>query len=120
MWGGEQFVFRESEGGGVFTALKLLDRYGSSDLKTFKNVVTDTTLKFDQIYALQNSGMFFETPAELWDKLGLKDLTQKTFEEEMSVRFSPNGIPLLQEMLFAVNKVNYNQSNSINALAGMG
>ncbi len=27
---------------------------------------------------------------------------------------------LIDEFLFAVNKVNYNQSNEINALAGMG
>ncbi len=31
--------------------------------------------------------------------------------------FSPK---LVDEFLFAVNKVNYNQSNEINALAGMG
>lgn len=64
--------------------------------------------------------MFFETPEELWEKIGLKELTQKTFQEEMASRFSPAGTTLIQEMLYAVNKVNYNQSNAINALAGMG
>lgn len=40
----------------------------------------------------------------------------------MTSKLSKSSQPnlLLQEMLYAVNKVNYNQSNQINALAGMG
>jgi hypothetical protein len=122
LWNGDQFLFRESQGGGMLTALKMVDRYGYGDLTTFKNAVTDATRRFDQLYALQSAGVSFESPEELWSMVGLKDLTQISFSEEMTSRLSssPSGKALVQEMLYAVNRVNYNQSNSINALAGMG
>jgi hypothetical protein len=106
----------------MLTALKMVDRYGYGDLTTFKNAVTDATRRFDQLYALQSAGVSFESPEELWSMVGLKDLTQISFSEEMTSRLSssPSGKALVQEMLYAVNRVNYNQSNSINALAGMG
>jgi hypothetical protein len=106
----------------VLTALKMVDRYGYADLSAFKAVVTKTTRQFDQIYSLQSAGVAFESPEELWSRLGLKELTQRSFEEEMSSRLSSSASAraLVQEMLFAVNKVNYNQTNAINGLAGMG
>lgn len=101
----------------------MIDRYGLSDLLTFKQEVLRTTKQFEKIYSTQAAGISFETPEELWNHLGLKELTQKSFQEEMSSKLSKkssSGSLLIREMLFAVNKVNYNQSNDINALAGMG
>jgi hypothetical protein len=56
---------------------------------------------------------------DLWRRLELFDYTQRSFREAMTAELSPSSL-LLKELMFAVNKVNYNQSNDINALAGIG
>jgi hypothetical protein len=100
----------------------MVDRYSFIDLTAFKALVMNTTRQFDQIYSLQSAGVAFESPEELWSRLGLEELTTRSFEEEMASRLSSSSsaTALIQELLFAVNKVNYNQTNRINALAGMG
>jgi hypothetical protein len=51
--------------------------------------------------------------------VGLFEYTQQSFRAVMSAQLSPFSL-LQQELMFAVNKVNYNQGNDINALAGLG
>lgn len=59
------------------------------------------------------------TTGDLWRHLGLYTYTQQSFKEAMALKLSPSS-KLLSELMFAVNKVNYNQGNNINALAGIG
>jgi len=117
LWNGDNFVFKESSISAL-TAVKIVDRYGS-DLLSLRTAVYEATSKFDKIYGLQEDGVCFDTAGDLWRHLGLHTYTQQSFKEAMASKLSPSS-KLLSELMFAVNKVNYNQSNDVNALAGIG
>mmetsp|Transcript_1783 Transcript_1783/g.3361 ORF Transcript_1783/g.3361 Transcript_1783/m.3361 type:complete len:458 (+) Transcript_1783:267-1640(+) len=116
LWNGDNFVFKESSISAL-TAVKIVDRYGS-DLLSLRTAVYEATSKFDKIYGLQEDGVCFDTAGDLWRHLGLHTYTQQSFKEAMASKLSPSS-KLLSELMFAVNKVNYNQSNDVNALAGI-
>jgi len=116
LWNGSNFVFEECKMDNL-TPVKIVTRYGR-DLYTLRSTVYSTLEKFNKIYKVQDDGTSFESAADLWKHLGLFEYTQKSFKDEMCSRLSSNS-KLLSELMFAVNKVNYNQSNNINALAGL-
>lgn len=73
------------------------------------------------MYELQESGRCFATPSELLEALQLNELVNCRFDDYMKrTLFRGSSSKMLPELLFAVNKVNYNQGNEINALAGLG
>jgi hypothetical protein len=57
--------------------------------------------------------------ADLWKSVGLLEATQQHFDTTVAKVLSPNSL-LQKELMFAVNRVNYNQNASMNYLAGMG
>jgi prenylcysteine oxidase/farnesylcysteine lyase len=62
LWNGESFVFKESSIS-AFTAVKMVDRYGS-DLLALRSTVYDALTKFDGIYDLQDKGERFDTAGQ--------------------------------------------------------
>ena len=57
--------------------------------------------------------------ADLWGSVGLRYATQTRFDDIMATKLSPNSL-LQKELMFAINRVNYNQNKSLNYLAGTG
>ena len=117
LWNGSKFVFTESDYG-VLTLFNMVYRYGF-DLVSMRHAVLHAVKQFDKIYTAQDQGMVFDTPAALWSHIGLLQPAQQTFADYMKrVLKAPDSL-LLHELLHSVNKVNYNQGNDINALAGL-
>lgn len=83
-----------------------------------RDQVKTTLENFDQIYSKQDNGEVFRHPADLWKSLNLLHLTETTFQQFSDTKLSKNSL-LASELLAAVNRVNYNQGNQINALAGL-
>ncbi|KAG5178450.1 Prenylcysteine lyase-domain-containing protein [Tribonema minus] len=96
---------------------KTLWRYGMS-LFWLKRTVAKALDKFLTIYALQNEGFTFATPAELWSKIGLNDYVNMTIADHLWSAVGEHTL-LERELVYAVNRVNYNQDNDLNALAGL-
>uniref|UniRef100_A0A7S0DX81 Prenylcysteine lyase domain-containing protein n=1 Tax=Hanusia phi TaxID=3032 RepID=A0A7S0DX81_9CRYP len=123
LWDGRRLVFQslhlpwnQTNPSPFLTSLGLMARYGRS-LILLKSLVKKTLDSFLKIYDKQEAGESFETAEELWSALGLFHLTQETLGEEL--RLHGLSDKLLRELVGAVNRVNYNQNNSLNALAGM-
>jgi hypothetical protein len=117
LWNGDSFVYKEVNKG-YLSSLKLMLRYGY-DLYAMRGVVQSAIKKFDVIYDAQEKGIAFEDSKSLWQYSGLYEYTQRTFKDVMS-ECIPTTSMLLKELLYACNKVNYNQDNDINGLAGLG
>ena len=115
LWDGDSFAFQSGRSK-FTTSLKMLLRYGRSVLRlsaTVKRRLSD----FTQLYALQQHGHAYERPEELWAAVGLHNLTQTTIEQYL--REEGMSQKIIAELVAAVNKVNYNQDNRLNALAGV-
>uniref|UniRef100_A0A7S3K3V0 Prenylcysteine lyase domain-containing protein n=1 Tax=Aureoumbra lagunensis TaxID=44058 RepID=A0A7S3K3V0_9STRA len=101
--------------------LGALLRYGPRALNRLRSTVLDFFGKFEQIYTLQNAKQYFFTPQELWQALGLWNYTLQSFDSflrhEKLVQ-NRGAERLIDELTFAMNRVNYNQGNEINALTG--
>lgn len=117
LWNGSKFVFMESDYG-VLTLCNIIWRYGY-DFFAMRKSVLHAVKQFDKIYPAQENGMIFDTPAALWSYIGLLHPAQQTFSDHMRRVLNAPDSPLLHELLHSVNKVNYNQGNDINALAGL-
>ncbi|CAM9340392.1 unnamed protein product, partial [Phaeothamnion confervicola] len=116
LWNGQRMAFR-THSWSLRTSAALLWRYGLS-LPRLQSLVKATLTKFKQIYALQAEGEAFETPEELWAAVGLLSLTRRNLSEHL--REALGGPTRLEdELVFAINKCNYNQGNELNALAGV-
>jgi hypothetical protein len=113
LWGGNRFIIS-----GKFSSLQILRRY-SLDYISLRGIVFDAISRFNKLYSAQECGYFFETPSELLHYCGLSDYVEERFDSLMKRSLRGNGL-MLPELMFAVNKVNYNQGNNINALAGLG
>lgn len=76
--------------------------------------------RFTRIYALQDQCMSFDAPELLWKELDLYDLTQVTMRDYMTQQgvAAPDSL-IIKEVVGSINRVNYNQNNGLNALAGV-
>ena len=91
-----------------------------------KRMVREFFTKFNRIYELQAAAgpqqvpTTFNTPEALWGGLGLLEATRVTFDAHVRATLGEGrGATLLRtELMHAVNKVNYNQGNELNALTG--
>jgi phytoene dehydrogenase-like protein len=117
LWNGNEMVFKGSKDLTI-TAVKLMLRYGT-DLYHMRNFVRKAIAKFDSLYEAQEEGVAFQDSAALWKHVGLYEYTQHSFHDIMSDIIPPSSL-LTKELMFAVNKVNYNQTNDISGLAGLG
>ena len=117
LWNGSKFVFMESDYD-MLTLCNMIWRYGY-DLISMRNSVLHAVKQFDKIYPAQDKGMIFDTPAALWSYIGLLHPAQQTFSDHMRRVLNAPDALLLHELMHSVNKVNYNQGNDINALAGL-
>lgn len=116
LWNGQRFTFQESSYS-LITLYSLFCRYGY-DLISLKSLTSTALSRFNNIYKMQENGIAFETPQELWRSLNLHDYTSVSFNQLMSENLSKNAL-LTTELLSAINRVNYNQTNELNALAGL-
>jgi prenylcysteine oxidase / farnesylcysteine lyase len=76
--------------------------------------------RFRRIYDLQSNGTSFDTPEELLRRVGLFELTQQSlggYIEEV-LGGARTSRRMARELVAAVNLVNYNQGNGLNAMAG--
>ena len=66
---------------------------------------------------VQEQGLAFERPEDLWKAVGLYELTQTS----VATYLRGEGLSqrIISELVAAVNRVNYNQGNTLNALAGV-
>jgi len=120
LWNGEEMVFSTSNNG-FLANLQLLWRY-KYDLIKLTQGVSAMLKKWMELYTVQEEGRAFETPQALFESVGLWPLTQETMTRELGrvLRRAPGERSLLEkELVTAVNRVNYNQPNTLNALAGM-
>ena len=113
LWGGRAFIIN-----GNFSSFKILRRY-AVDYISLRGLVFDAISRFNKLYSAQDKGQCFNTPAELLHHCGLGDYVEERFDSLIKRSLRGNGL-MLPELMFAANKVNYNQGNSINALAGLG
>ena len=69
---------------------------------------------------MQANGTAFDTPEQLLQRLGLLALTQQSFSTFLaeSLGGDTGSQRYAEEFIAAVNRVNYNQGNGINALVG--
>lgn len=83
-----------------------------------RDQVKSTLVNFEQIYKLQEKGEVFRHSADLWKAVNLHGLTEISFQQFADTQLSKES-RLASEFLAGVNRVNYNQGNEINALAGL-
>jgi prenylcysteine oxidase/farnesylcysteine lyase len=115
LWSGDTFAFRS--GSTKFsTSLGMVWRYGLSLFRLTKTVKSRLA-DFMRLYDVQEEGRCFENPKDLWEAVGLYNLTQTTIESYLTAQGLSRRI--LGELVAAVNRVNYNQNNQLNALAGV-
>ncbi|BDA40407.1 Prenylcysteine oxidase [Coccomyxa sp. Obi] len=116
---GKQFVFNESSWT-VVTLFRMLQRYGLSYfyMRQGPQIMLQRFLK---LYALQAEGKAFGTPEELLQAVDLYNLTQRNFRDEIQDRIGTSAAADLfaKEFVAGINRIQYNQGNDINALAGM-
>ncbi|CAM9181548.1 unnamed protein product [Discosporangium mesarthrocarpum] len=117
IWDGEKFALVTSSWK-VANLFKMAWRYGRS-LLTIRSMVNQALARFNRIYLIQAAGIAFSNPEELWGELGLLGLTKKTIADYMHEKVGRPGSPIELEIVHAVNRVNYNQGNNLNALAGV-
>jgi len=119
LFDGTKFVFNQSSWTAV-NLYRMYMRYGTAPYR-FQSKPRAMFELFKGIYDLQANGTSFHSPEDLLKRVGLYDLTQKSTRlhlaeelgtDEPSWRFET-------EFVASVNRVNYNQENTINALAGM-
>ena len=69
---------------------------------------------------MQANGTAFDTPEQLLQRLGLLSLTQQSFSTFLaeSLGGDTGSLRYAEEFVAAINRVNYNQGNGINALVG--
>ena len=117
LWNGNKFVYIENPYS-IIAVTQLFLRYGL-DLVALRSVVFDASKKFDKIYEAQDKRIMFDHPKDLWKHLQLYEYTQQSFLHLIGKKLSTNSL-LTSELLNSVNRVNYNQTNELNALAGLG
>lgn len=80
---GKDFVFNFSYWT-LVNLIRMVNRYGWSYF-TFSAAPASSLERYKSIYALQEEGRAFATPEEMLKAMGLYDLTQRTFREEVQV-----------------------------------
>lgn len=112
---GTDFIFKESPWQ-IATLAKLFWKFGM-DLFRMNNLVKDFVKKFTHIYEIQDQGKAFHTPEELYETVGVYNLTQQTLAHFLE----SNGIKpaLINEFATAINRVNYGQNSTLNGFAGL-
>ncbi|KAK9823597.1 hypothetical protein WJX72_004119 [[Myrmecia] bisecta] len=116
---GQHMVFQQSAWAPI-TLARMLWRYGLNYWR-FKAGPQGMLKRFLTIYDYQANGTAFETPEQLLRSTGLYRPTQQTMAALLQEVLGSSG-PALRfgsELAAAVNRVNYNQGNALNALAGM-
>lgn len=125
IWNGSRLVFRSSPSNFI-TIIKILWRYKFSIFR-LRKLVRRTLSDFMQIYTLQNTSSLatacprgFFSPQELWEAVGLFNLTQVSLRAYLEAeKVGQADARIVQEFVGSVNRVNYNQDNGLNALAGL-
>lgn len=121
IYDGHRLVFHSSPWN-LVTALRVFWRYGFWSMLKLRRLVRATLDKFEKIYDLQDTQQqVYDTPAALWEALGLGDLTKVSIREYLHTQGV--GAPdshIVGEFVGSINRVNYNTDNGrLNALAGL-
>jgi Prenylcysteine lyase len=116
IWNGDEFVFETSDYTPL-TMLRGLWRYGLASV-TVQGLVSEVLERFLQVYdLLEKERDGFESVEQLLKSLNLFELSQQSLQEYLA----EEGISPLycNELITGVNRVNYGQDNSLNALVGL-
>jgi len=73
IYNGETFIYQSSSYNWI-SIVKMLWRYGRSNLMNMQNYIQKCIQKFNRIYGKQDAGMCFERPEDLWSELGRHSL----------------------------------------------
>eukprot|EP01025_Chloroclados_australasicus_P018855 TRINITY_DN20046_c0_g1_i1.p1 TRINITY_DN20046_c0_g1~~TRINITY_DN20046_c0_g1_i1.p1 ORF type:complete len:510 (+),score=55.11 TRINITY_DN20046_c0_g1_i1:52-1530(+) len=117
---GNQFVFKESKYS-IVNYFNLIWRYGFAAL-IFRPVEYKALNRFLEFYDMQANGTSFESPVDMLQAVELYNFTQHSFRDiynEYMHNPKYKAKAFLEEILGAVNRINYNQNNTLNALAGL-
>lgn len=115
VWNGQRFDFRTT-GGGPGDLVRLLGRYGLSPLRA-KRTVSWFLRRFVQLYDLLEQGRTFAGPRELFEAVGLYELSQVSSADY----FRRQGISdrFLREMVDGISRSNYLQGAEMHALVNL-
>jgi prenylcysteine oxidase/farnesylcysteine lyase len=123
-----------SNASGFLKKLKLLYRY-NFELINMGRVSKQSQEAFSEIPKLldsQHPDTFFDSPSAIWDAVGLLNAVHSSYDQLLDViglktelswwrKLLPFQGSLRNELLVAINLVNYNQDNSqVNAIVGLG
>jgi prenylcysteine oxidase/farnesylcysteine lyase len=115
IWNGEELVVTFS-GYGPVTVSKLLARYGFS-LARIRSAANKAVARWEHVYNLQDQNRAFPTPRDLFQNLGVFELTQENSYSFLRKNNVSNR--LISELFDGIARAIYNQDGSINAFAGM-
>ncbi|CAE7224657.1 FLCY [Symbiodinium pilosum] len=116
IWDGDEFRIKVDSDSKLDLGAKLLWRYGLSPLHVIP-AVRKAVDSFDRIYSLQDQQQSFKTPAELFDALGVFNLTQTSAYDY----FASLGVgqKFVREMVDGASRCNYNQPGTLNSFADL-
>lgn len=119
LYDGSSFVYNQSSWSAINMARMLL-RYGTAPLR-FQGKPKAMFDLFKSIYDMQANGTCFDTPEELLKRTQLYNFTQQSTHQylERVLGTDKHSRRFASEFIAAINRVNYNQGNTLNALAGM-
>lgn len=115
IWNGHRFDFRTS-GRGWLDLVRGFARYGVSPLRAEK-LVKEFIRRLVAIYTLLEQGQGFASPGELFEALGLFELSRQPAGDY----FRRNGVSdrFVREVIDGVSRSNYGQSSDIHALVDL-
>jgi prenylcysteine oxidase/farnesylcysteine lyase len=132
--GGGEWPLLTSNASGFMKKLRLLYRYNFELIKMGR-VSKQSQEAFSEIpklLASQHPDTFFDSPNAIWDAVGLLNAVHSSYDQLLDViglktelswwrKLLPFQGSLRNELLVAINLVNYNQDNSqVNAIVGLG
>ncbi|CAL5225135.1 g7913 [Coccomyxa viridis] len=119
IWDGHSFVFNQSSWT-LVNLYRMVRRYGLSYFY-MRSAPSEMLKRYKRLYDIQAEGRAFDTPEELLGAVDLYNLTQQTFRDVLleEIGLGPAAERFAGEFVAGINRIQYNQGNGINALAGM-
>jgi phytoene dehydrogenase-like protein len=116
LWDGQKALLRAGMDG-IGLPLALIKRYGPFNLLKLRKLAKQAKAAWNSIYALQDAGQVFETPADVLEQTGLAPYVGLSLAELAHQRGI--GGRLVDEFVTGVLRDMYNQTADIVALAGL-
>lgn len=122
----KQFIFTQKPSRIPFMgSLHIVREFGILTPFRFNSHISSKIGKFMQVYEIQERGETFSTVEQLFQNLGLYDLTQTTLRDSLiGTHWNPgvlgrDGERFFQSLVIPGDRVNYMQGDQMNALCGI-